>query len=312
VKPVHFQDLLANRWLDSYGELLPLDKDTVAEAQARYYDGWHMSQFEEDMYRNIRFCQLLRTGSVFVVDPLDTPFEPFAPQRKEHLDLPPLPFPEVFFEFTNPEINGPALIYNFKDLDSRESWLAGIGIREVKQAAEWRVFLIYDDGKYASVPLPLHERMAIREYTLLPGPRFGTSQKEVDESELSEDEINKWLAMAYVLPITLTNLVSVLGVSLQPVPVPRPTRRRYERKHERAYPPFYRVDLKGAGEPTGNGEPTGRHVHVRFLVRGHYRREEHGEFDVPDKGRCGWVQSHVKGPPGAPWSGRQVRYRARD
>jgi hypothetical protein len=72
---------------------------------------------------------------------------------------------------------------------------------------------------------------------------------------------------------------------------------------------FARVYDVSISTTTGDAkDETGNYLHVRFMVRGHWRisDSEHAEWVEAKEARCIWVRAHIKGPPGMPWKGRAV------
>lgn len=313
-----FDELNVTRWLSLYGEMLPHDEERVRLAIEFYYSATQPEPTDFsagpltnllvdpriDFYRNVRFTDLLRTSGVFVIDPYDV-IRPTADELAQPRPLPPMPFKRMFFEFWDSRADRSVPLSKFMDLDNTLAYLYGVGIVEVKQSVEWRVYML--------MPSTFAEfDYAIREYTLVydeetETTRFGTNIYEFEQSGLDEEQITIWKLLAHETPRLLVETSSILGAKHDAVAVPRQHRRRVERSQRFAFPSVYHVDLRGAGESDSEpGDHAKREYGVRWIVRGHYRREDNGQYDVPGKGSCTWVRAHVKGPPGMPWKGRPI------
>lgn len=308
---VDFSKLHATIWLDRYGEKMPTDEERVKQALDHYetptaeVPEWLRGiprNFAIDMMRNLRFTDLIRTGGVFVLDPADV----VANMDMETMGrgygdpLPPCPFPRMFFEFWDDESVG---LVQFRDLDGEPAVLSGVGIVEVIPCRRWTVYWLMPSSLFGE------DEYAIREYELLTEDglvKYGTNEDEYANGPLDDREKLMWKAIAYEMPKLVVETVGILGAQREPVRVPRQHRRQVERKTGVAFPTIYRVDLRGAGDTDGEEYGGTREYRVRWIVRGHYRREPNGEYEVPGKGRCGWVRAHVKGPAGAPWRGRPI------
>jgi hypothetical protein len=314
---VAFDKLHVTRWLNAYGELMPTDEARVKQALEFYFTpktevipDWLQGMPEGyaiDFMRNLRMTDLMRTGGVFVLDPADV----WANFDTEHITdpsaLPPCPFRRMFFEFW--DADGSALLANFRDLDGEACPMLGVGVVEETPCVEWRVYWLMRSTKFGV------QDYAIREYELRAEDgmmKYGMDVNEFEQSELSEGEKMLWKGMAGELPRLCVEACSLLGAVRESVRVPRQHKRAYRRAQPSAppFPTIYKVDLHGAGDPEGSG--SGREYHCRWIVRGHYRSEPNGEYDVPGKGKCGWVRAHVKGPAGAPWRGRPVHVGTED
>lgn len=100
---------------------------------------------------------------------------------------------------------------------------------------------------------------------------------------------------ARAIPIEFAHLVNARGVTVDPVAIPRPQRRRFSRSRA-THPQVYFVYI---GDGTSDaGGVSDREYHCRWLVRGHWRHYADGERT--------WVRPYIKGPAGAPWRGRPI------
>lgn len=90
-------------------------------------------------------------------------------------------------------------------------------------------------------------------------------------------------------------------------PVPRATRRRYERDHRT--PPQVRVcRLRRSERPETTGE-SAREWHHRWIVRGHWRQQWYPSIQAH---RPVWIAPFVKGPQDAPLLGGEKVYAVTD
>lgn len=272
-------------------------------------------RMERELHIDGGLLRAITTGGLFLFEWEDVPprnSEMFgSPTAVEH--LPPLPFAKIWIELRDMRVP-------FRDLDGRESVLLGFGVSETEPAAEWEVFLAMID--LDNLRLLAKARPDISE--AVNGASIVTHQvtlavesdrvkvglcdddlAEIEKGSVSDDDRQLVLNLCG-LPEYLVQLIHVSGAVARPVSVPQADLRRFERNHGVEHPSVYRIDLRGAGEGPSLGAVGGRQYHHRWLVRGHYRREDSGRFDVPGKGRCTWVKPHVKGPVGAPWKGRAV------
>ncbi len=300
---VDVEKMLATLWMHEAGQSLPMDEETVAKAVIAY-ELPPEGQLVVDALRFVRFTDQLRRAGLFVIDLDDIPLDVLAPET--YGDLPPLPFPIVWYEFVAGEADHFMSIGKFTDLDNRPARLLGICVVEKEPSVCWRVYMVLqDDARAMEVGRTNLDTIALREYDLQQGPKFGTQVDEIIKSGISDEAGKKWMAYAYGIPVGLANYVNVLGATVQETSIPRPHRRRFKRAFEVEHPKVYTVNLRSAGDPSHQGDGTREYRH-RWIVRGHYRCEDNGKFNVPGKGRCAWVRPHVKGPIGAPWKGRAV------
>lgn len=238
---------------------------------------------------------------LFVIESTD---EPALHTIESPLDaeLPPMPFPECWFEMWDESLSGPAPL-------ALVPWLGGMlpcgvlgyDVREKEQATTWDVSIVAQTvtGEYEVDSWDIRYVDGRTQWVVAPGSRDRVTALPADEKLQA--------AWALRLPVLLVHLVNVLGARHEPVPQPRARRRELARRWKVAAP-VYLVNLRSAGESTpASGDPKVVYT-CRWIVRGHYRRDARGKHVHPDKGLCVWVPSHVKGPPGAPWKGRAVHH----
>jgi len=256
-----------------------------------------------------------RTGAIFVTEAKDG--EALSGGWEE---LPPLPFPRCWFEVWDSDEASPLAIATHTDPSGQDLALIGYGIVEVEQCAEWHVYGVFvlspgwTDIEILSWDLLTGEGLdGVRGPLGLYGPDPDPICIRVDKHMSRwvkglDEEARGRLQLSLLTPAGIAQLIDVVGSVHEVVPLPRATRRRFERRYRGAHPAVYFVNLRTAGDPLeiGHGESHYRH---RWLVRGHYRRQNNGRFSVPGKGTCTWVRPYVKGPVGAPWKGRPVYVR---
>lgn len=279
---------------------------------------------------------ILRTGGFFVFTREDIPPPPTGDGRSELDVLPPLPFPRMWIEVAGASRDERTLY----DFDGHVVEWFGFAIIEETPFEQWRVISPISDGqvtqeileKVANTPganqaaldaiiarwkLPdgVYERIACREWTLKRDPemenRIGVQVGS--DLPLFNDLVKSGAIPADWAPFTqgwtefpeiLVQLLHTLGVVHESSMVPRPRRRAFQRRYGVEHPNIYWVHVRSTDEPVeGKGD---REFHHRWLVRGHYRRQETGTHIVPGKGACTWVRPYVKGPEGAPWKGRPI------
>ena len=272
---------------------------------------------------------IARTGAIFVFERDDT--DALASLDWQPKDLPPLPYPRCWFEVWDMDQDAPVPVLAFRDMDGSDMQLVAYALLEREQCAEWRVYGVFyetrPDGRQglsnmawdivATTHIPFNEKgdakvlwsgdggadIDVNDPELTVGIRTHPARTAWLDT-LSGDEVVVQQNM-HLAPVALVQIIDTLGARHHNVALPRPTKRRFERRWGIAHPNIYFVDLRAAGDDPADGNGESRYRH-RWMVRGHYRRDDGGRFNVPGKGLCTWVRPYIKGPAGAPWKGRPI------
>jgi hypothetical protein len=281
---------------------------------------------------------MARTAAIFQVP--DEALEVFASTPPTEIELPPLPYPRMWFDCIDPdgalkpflrvESTLPRLPEWEEDYEVRPGRMKSdpmdaewFSVAEVVQGRSWDVAVGWspkpDDDALTTPNLGRVGGIGLWRLTSPPdgeglwayetGDPLNYTDRErglVGIPPLEPDEAEGGAAaFARACLLNAVHLVTARRVRHRPWPMPRGQRKDLGR-HGMAMPPrLYRVDLSEAGDIRRGASD--REYHVRWLVRGHWRLAEGGGTYVPHKGGdCTWVRPYVKGPPDAPWKGRPV------
>lgn len=312
--------------------------------------GWDAINWEDSTHIDAALVALLRTGAVFVMDADDCAgalltLPPELPQ------LPPLPFRRVLIEMstiTDKQIQQPTPwawvveddgqwrvteVYEGRPL---EHTVTGLDATTNEWKGGWEIPLV---GVVERVPryvwdviLPLRRLRpgrAVNPVTMEPvrtAPLWQisvavmqiTPDGVMDSMSDATDPVREWMKeWAHRNIVNVAHILTAKGAPRTPVPMPRPQRRRWQKRYGgQAMPTIYRVDLHAAGE---DKPPTSeREITVRFMVRGHWRHLANGQelCSCPEHRfnpqPATWIDAHVRGPAGAPWSkNTQARWKGR-
>jgi hypothetical protein len=244
-------------------------------------------------------------------------------------ELPPLPYSRMWFEARGPDggyvplwsITPPEGSWNAND--SRELW--GVAISEIVPGSSWGVAVVRKDTWTYEVleeaePKPFrsltgeamvhsvltsirYERVSARDLLLSPSrpeDMFGP------EHDVGTEGAYRGAMMAWA--ICLADMVTARNVDRRESFLSRRVKRQLDRVAVggKFAARVYDVSIATA---TGDAmDETGRHLSVRFLVRGHWRKSQadHAQWVDAKEAHCVWIPGFVKGPPGAPWKGRPV------
>lgn len=254
-------------------------------------------------------------------------------------ELPPLPFPRMWFEARSPDGNfmplwrGTPPEGSWNANDTSELW--GLGITEVVPGSSWGICVVRKDdwdyiasgsgglddpGDYymrttghrfkdGSILSSLrYERVDAHELlTTAQSPDSLFIPMNADQQTVSFSEYAYRGAML-AWAVVLADIVTARNVDRREAFLPRKAQKQMQRAapRQRFESRIYNVSIATA---TGEAkDETGNYLSVRFMVRGHWRKSqaEHARW-VESKGdHCVWVAGYVKGPPGAPWKGRPI------
>jgi len=267
----------------------------------------------------VTFALLSRTAILFVVD--HDEFAEVAGSAGEapvrEFGLPPLPFPRVVAECSedvtwalhdnNGEWTFDLELFMINEQISGEKWNVVMLLRKADtyDDPEQYLFLydLYADGSVifyqrgtAHPNLDrLHEAQTREELIAALDELRDTNLGDAMHAEkVDPDDEHAILARKTV--VEFAHLVSARGVTVEHLNVPRPQRRRFERKrivHPQVY--FVFIDDEEMIEYDGRSD---REYHCRWMVRGHWRHFRSGDRI--------WIRPYIKGPAGAPWKGRPI------
>lgn len=262
---------------------------------------------------------MLRTAAVFCIDGADEALQSVIDGATPDLpELPPLPFPRIWIEgrdgdkpcpliswdyddfLSEHEVRGELVAFCLNELQRCERWhvIAIFGFGDIYEAAHWIVTAAEDgvsgDGKYGG-RTDVYEFLAGEQYD----PDAPADSPQVFDLHQSADR------KLIELILTAAHFIVADSVPHSEPRFPRAQRRDAKRRYLTLPPHLYIVNLRESGSHD-EGDGT-RQYHVRWLVRGHWRRSRYGDTFVRAKrGMCVWVKPHIKGPPRAPWKGRAV------
>lgn len=261
---------------------------------------------------------IARTGGIFVIDESDHAALVTVAENDDASELPPLPFPRMWFEVWSEEQSYPRPIETLPEPDGTTPAVVAYAVLEITPAQEWACFMILqeDDQTVSVRNWVLQPLSSISEEKKAAGTVLGDAPGEVrpvgirlhpelgrDLASLPNEDQIVWNQIL-MAPVFFAQFISTLGAKHQPLIPLRARRREHQRRYGVAFPNIYMVDLRATGEVLpGHGD---RQYHHRWIVRGHYRRDHSGRYMVPGKGICTWVRPYVKGPKGAPWKGRPI------
>jgi len=231
----------------------------------------------------------LSAAAYYLLDAVDSrPALLSSPPEQE--TFPPLPFTRVWVEMTHLT---PLLRFVDKH-DDKHMDILGAMVIEVEQGRVWDIYLPFQMDDEAEFYFIAGRIAPDRAVVLDPAFNYGS---------LSFTVIRQ-------LAIGIIHLITARNAPPQEVRLPRPQRKRIARdpRSASAASRVYYVDLHTAGE-TETSLGSSREYHVRWLVRGHWRHIASGRTFCtccnPEQ-IATWVAPYIKGPPGAPWKGKQV------
>ncbi|HEY7417474.1 MAG TPA: hypothetical protein VH593_19990 [Ktedonobacteraceae bacterium] len=310
------EELAGRRFLEAYGERLPVDEHATTRALTPLL---RPTSFDnEDNVRMRDAITMLRTSSYFVVDLADMdPIKDMAIDSITEedeiivgLDLPPLPFPRIWIECCKGEAAVTA--FRMTDLDGVEYNIMGWAISEIDPGNDWNVFcfmhpIVEEPDSRNADGLPVYtwskETVSIRQLGIFP-TGVGIDGKSDNTIQFDTEDNTSWFTMMVLMPLGLAQFLTTQGVKHVKDPIPRPVRRRFARRFTFDHPQVYWVDASGAGESNPHSQRQYRH---RWIVKGHWRLSEAGTHFIKHKGgMCTWIRPYVKGPKGAPWKGRPI------
>lgn len=331
--------LTAQMVLAHVGQPWRCDERTV---EAAMREGWRLDVSDIDS-TDAALRGLLQTGSVYVLD-LDQMDDVLRSQPPELPVLPPLPFKRVLIEgrrdsskyadsarvldvrevvedwdagevtklFGDGPITDkqPLMIFNEQGLIDSETgerefgivsvWL--IGLIEHGQGNDWDVYIVFSSSTMA-------DYLACAAFVLTPDGVTRSSMADgARQYGVGVDQTHESIAR---LALNCAHLITARGVPRDEIRIPRPTRRRWEKRWRTSMPKAYFVNIAAAAEidHPGSGD---REYHVRWMVQGHWRHIDGGKEmctclqhrDNPQAAT--WIAPYVKGPAGAPWKGRPI------
>jgi hypothetical protein len=247
-------------------------------------------------------------------------------------DLPPLPYPRIWFEGRGPDGN-PCPLWKgnppdgaWNGVDAGELW--GMAVAEIAQGSSWAIVAVrHKDWFYEATPLlgdgaryvqidgdaPImadthrYERVdrTVLEFTPKSQDEIWVTEEHSDDRYASEAAYRGAMA---AWAIVLVDLVTARNVDRRQEFWPQRRVKQMTRfaPLKRFNSTVYNVSIATATSEAK--DETGRYLSVRFLVRGHWRVSDapHAQWVDSKEATCVWVKSFVKGPPGAPWKGRPV------
>lgn len=292
------------------GEILPRQEQVVTLAKQRLFT--IPTGAERAIDHTETLATVLRTGGIFQFCSDDLPPAPKL-FNGALTDLPPLPFPRVWYEIQiiDPGEGTKTPYLRILDLDGNYSAVLGFAILEITPATHWRILVPMLDWETLREAVTtnsyLFKALVVREWQVKADADGVTAHlgEDYKHSKISPEWKVYWERELTVLPEFLTQVVNTQGVTIEPTVFRRPVRRRFTARTGLEWPQIYtiRIGAIGDSDPNATSERNYRH---RWLVRGHYRRHQNGQHLVPGKGQCAWVRPYVKGPEGAPWKGRPV------
>jgi hypothetical protein len=306
-RKVRVEDLVFPNLIAGLGEVMPVDEAAVTTTL-------HPLFAHKKAGPPLIFAAMARTATLFLVDHGEYA-EALASVEAAPLlpELPPLPYPRIAVECLEDATwqmgDGERhlldlMLFFIAEMERGRSWTVVLLCREPKEDEDdfgqfqpWiDAYTIFSDGRVEHYfgPEDVPDKGDYIDMTKV--------TTEVRVRVYAADDPRAISMRA--IPIEFAHIVNARGVTVEPVGIPRPQRRRFTR-NKLVHPQVYFVKIGGEdieGHP-GHGD---RQYHCRWLVRGHYVRNEHGEFVIPGKGRCYWRRPYIKGPAGAPWRGRPV------
>lgn len=346
--PASHLDLITTRMLEKYGERLSaaevptiLCLDPLYGGSPPEREGWNSEEAttDEGLSRTevMFFVTMLRTGSIFLLDPEEV--EGAFGQPAPVMELPPLPFPRVVIEghswragqmpmfrgerhdLDYMEVESGSRSANYREEDGRVYvgmsdelaedfpgeylYMDMLVISELEPGQTWDVGMGYHFGGEDGARLFDTGEFLFSTDRVTPEGIAGKEKLRVDNPVF--DKVSEFVRS---IAVTAAHLIVADRVPRREVVLPRAQRkhlRRVARLEEQ--PQIYFVDIAAAGEEREPGVSDREYRH-RWLVSGHWRLNAGGKTFVRHKGGvCSWVRPYVKGPPGAPWKGRPVHGR---
>lgn len=291
------EDLLTFRILRDYGAEFP-DDDAALEGLRKLE---RVTSSRPLLYTFQSACALLavaRHSVLFTVD-RDTLVQACgSADDAPVLELPPLPFPSIVVE---PDEDAVWAVGD-SERDPTMFGVQAFAIEELVQGEEWRGLLVCSDldGKllgptdeFADGRLRNTDASFSLAFTLEPGLM---AVRQLGEGAAAWRLMSPRSALGRLV-VEAVHFITARGVDHEPVRVDRADRRRAQRAGYTLPPqgPYWVVIRPPT---TSEARRSGREYHVRWMVRGHWRRL--------DDLRRTWVRSYLKGPPGAPWKGTPV------
>jgi len=248
-------------------------------------------------------------------------------------DLPKLPYPRMWFEARD-ENNQPVPLWRgnppegaWNAADCGELW--GMAISELAQGTSWAIvavrhpewfysttktitpeasrFVRTDEDAPVFFDTHRYERVDLNALKVLPPTQDGIWIMEEESNERYTSEANYRAAMM-AWAIVLADIVTARNVDRRETFMSSKVRKQMTRAApmKKFDARVYNVSISTASDDAK--DETGNHLHVRFMVRGHWRISDapHAEYVEAKEYTCVWVRSHIKGPPGAPWKGRPI------
>jgi hypothetical protein len=236
----------------------------------------------------------LSTAAYFLLDPADSRAALLS-SPPEQETFPPLPFPRIWIEMSHLT---PLVRLTGDGTESHGTLdLLGVAIAEVEQGRVWDIYLPFQFDAEA-------------EFFFLAG-RIGPSTVIVADDSLIYGDAT--FAAIREIAVGAVHLVTARNAPPEEVMLPRHQRKRLPPRPDGSSLRLYYVDLHAAGDHESASAAASREYRVRWLVRGHWRHLLRGRTfctccDPPQI--ASWVAPYIKGPPGAPWKGKQVHRHA--
>jgi hypothetical protein len=254
-------------------------------------------------------------------------------------ELPPLPYPRMWFEARGPSGDfmplwhgtPPEDVWNAND--TSELW--GLGITEVVPGQSWGIIVVRkDDWEYVASgsgglddPADYYQRTSghrFKDGSILSSLRYErvdlhellTVAKHPDALFIPMDADQPMVAdseYAYrgamlAWAVVLADMVTARNVDRRETFLPRKALKQMHRAapRQRFESRIYNVSIATATSDAK--DETGNYLTVRFLVRGHWRvsTADHAKWQDSKGAYCVWIAGYVKGPAGAPWKGRPI------
>lgn len=263
----------------------------------------------------ITFAAMARTATLFLVD--HTEFVEAVSSAGEpplEVGLPPLPYPRIAVECLEDAtwaMHGPdgehhsdLELFMIHEADRGERWDVVLLLKDPqlepgqRTNAHLLIYSIEPDGSCTTFTRgPDAGEVGDLDELLIDPERLGDLYEKNLMEPVSLPADNPIAKTWRKLPIEFAHLANARGVTIEPVDIPRPQRRRFQRATKYVHPQIYFVKIGGelVESYPGHGD---REYHCRWLVRGHWVR--------PKNKPKHWRRAHIRGPAGAPWRGRPV------
>lgn len=310
--PEKYRVLGAEILLKYAHEHLPVDEQRVSLAMSPYFSPDWLNT--EEVSSTI--VALLRTAGYFVIDLTeeewrtvfrDSVFSEIP--ESEEFEFPPLPFPRIWIEIHDRDLDQPITIAGLGDSEKQEldSAFMALGIIEKIPGELWDIYLPVFLSETAMRETGYPSGVFVLGFPITPR---GLLESVNDALNFEPEYQRKLISMA----VNLAHWITATNISKTEVVLPRTQRKTFTKKYKYSTAPsVYYIDIDKSGEKEITPGKSGRHLHVRFLVAGHWRQysTKVGKDGRQWTGKKVWVKSFIKGPVGSPWKGRPV-HRVRD